>query len=146
MRLYSEGKMPSGSVVVKRVYDDGIEKTVSGDNVIVNDSRNTILQLLAGEGNGKIITHVGLGEDGTAQSADDSSLSNLELVPIHDKTYPEHGKILFKATVNKNVSVGKKIREFGLICDDGTLFARIATKCIEKDAIFKLNIEWLIGF
>ena len=52
----------------------------------------------------------------------------------------------FSFTIGKAEANGKKIREFGLLCSDGTLFARKTRGVIEKADDIEIVGTWTIIF
>jgi len=65
---------------------------------------------------------------------------------VSDCTYPATGEACFAFTIGAGEANGKSIREFGLLCSDGTLFARRTRGVIEKADDIEITGTWTIKF
>jgi hypothetical protein len=118
-------------------------------NLITNYSRNMMARYLAGEDGdlSHIITHVALGTNGTVPSGADTEITNPFVTEITAFSYPGTGEIRFDWEVGYNENNGTAIHEFGLLTDDGSLFARRTRQApINKDSDIFIEGHWSILF
>jgi hypothetical protein len=123
MKVYQRGKLIEE-------YED--------HNLIVDGARSVMARLIAGEVEGQSITHIALGTNGATPTPDDTEIT--EAFPTH----PPAGWNLLVSEAN-----GLAIIEFGLLCGDGTLFARkIREKPlpIYKEDDISVDGQWTIIF
>lgn len=113
-------------------------------NLIVNGAREMLAQLIAGDGDGKAVTHIGFGTSGDAASPDDTALTGGYWRALSGHSYPEPGKVRFSFVLSTTEANGMTIREFGLRTSDGTLFSRKARGAIEKNDDISLEGTWTI--
>lgn len=119
---------------------------VREDNLIVNVARNSLARLIAGDGATKIVTQIGVGENGAGPSPDDTALTNPFTKALSGRTYPAAGAVQFTYVILEGEANGKIIREFGLISHDGTLFARKVRTALTKENDLALEGAWTIQF
>lgn len=132
MRVYQRGKLIE-------VYED--------KNLIVNGAKNAAAGLLGGNGSGKQISKIGFGTGGNIPTPDDIELVSPFIRPISSAVYPAVGQVEFRWNLLAQEANGKHIIEFGLFCEDGTLFSRkIREEAIPKDKDISLEGEWIIIF
>ena len=136
----------------RRLIDEYEER-----NLIVNDARVQMAHLVAGEHisldsnddpiGGRHITQIGFGIDSTAAMVADTMLTDPFMKPLDGFEYPEMGQVQFNWGLGINEANGKEIKEFGLFCEDGKLFARrVRLKPINKEDDISLEGTWTIIF
>lgn len=131
-----------------RVWKKGALAEESGDhNMIVDGARLEMARLAAGDAEGGHIAAVALGESGAAPAAGDSEITEAFVKPISGVDYPAPGCVRFAWTIGADESNGKAVMEFGLLCEDGTLFARyVREEALNKASDILLEGEWTIAF
>jgi hypothetical protein len=116
------------------------------DNLIVNGARDALAQLIGGDGAGKTVAQIGFGTSGDGPSPDDAALTGAYVKNLSGRTYPAPGQVEFSWSLATSEANGKAIREFGLICTDGSLFSRKVRGVIEKENDISLSGTWTITF
>jgi len=116
------------------------------DNLILAAARDAHARLIGGDGGGKTITAIGFGTAAGGPSPDDAALTGAYVKPVGGKSYPAAGQVRFEWTLATSEANGKAIREFGLICSDGTLYSRKVRGVIEKESDISLSGTWTIIF
>ena len=130
-----------------RVFKNGIEVEHYRDsNMIMDSARDALARLVGGKGSGKTITRIGVGVNGDGPNPEDSELKNAYIKNISDASFPGIGEVCFSFSIGRGEANGKGLREFGLICSDGTLFARRTRGLIEKEDDIEINGTWTIRF
>jgi len=130
-----------------RVYRTGtLVEEYRDNNMILNMAKDALARLIAGAGAGKVISKIGFGANGVGPSPDDTALTAPFAKAVSGITYPVPGQVRFAWTLATTEANGMVIREFGLICSDGTLFARKTRGAIEKAADISLDGSWTIIF
>jgi hypothetical protein len=131
-----------------RVWKNGALAEESGDhNMIVDGAQFEMAHLASGDTEGRHIAAIALGENGDPPSAGDTEISGPFVKPIDGVEYPAPGQARFNWTIAASEANGKAIMEFGLLCEDGTLFARYVRQApLNKDADFSLEGDWTIEF
>jgi hypothetical protein len=130
------------------VYRGGILMEYYEDrNLIVNGARTAMAYLVGGDGTAKNINRIAFGTNGGAPSTTDAVIKTAYTKNIINVTYPEAGQVEISWNLLAGEANEKAIREFGLICADGTLFARKSrAKPIEKDSDISLEGKWRLIF
>jgi hypothetical protein len=114
-------------------------------NLIVNGARTAVARLIAGDGTGKNINRIAFGTSGAAPSPDNTAITGAFTKSLLGHSYPVTGQALFSWNLLTTEANGKGILEFGLLCADGTLFARkTRAKALEKDSDISVEGQWLI--
>lgn len=116
------------------------------ENMIMASARDALARLIGGNGAGKTVTKIGVGTNGDGPSPDDAGLTKPYTKPVTGCTYPATGEAAFAFKIGAGEANGKAIREFGLICSDGTLFARKTRGTIEKEDDIEIVGTWTIKF
>jgi hypothetical protein len=131
-----------------RVWKKGKLIEESGDhNMIVDGARLEMAHLAAGDSTGRHIVAIALGDNGDPPSAEDANITEPFIKPVDGVDYPEPGQARFNWTIAASEANGKAVMEFGLLCADGTLFARYVRQMpLNKDADFSLEGDWTIEF
>jgi hypothetical protein len=129
-----------------RVYKRGkLVEEYQDRNLIVNGARDAVARLISGAGEGKQIARIAFGTSGNIPTPDDTAITNPFIKPILSASYPETGQVEFKWNLQSGEANGKGIIEFGLLCADGTLYARkIRQEAIPKEPDISLEGEWII--
>lgn len=114
-------------------------------NLIVNGARVAVAHLLSGAGEGKQIAQIAFGTGGNIPTPDDAAITNQFTKPLLSASYPAAGQVEFKWNLLSDEANDKAILEFGLLCADGTLFARkVRSEAIPKEPDISLEGEWII--
>jgi hypothetical protein len=131
-----------------RVWKEGILIEESVDhNMIVNGARLNMSHLVAGDTGDRYITTIALGTSGTAPQVNDTTITNAFTKAVSGIEYPASGQVRFKWVITADEANGKAIIEFGLLCADGTLFARYVREgAINKASDLVIEGEWTIEF
>ena len=130
-----------------RVFKAGRElEHYRDENMIMAQARNALARLIGGDGAGKTVTKIGVGTNGTGPTPDDKGLTGAYTKNVSGCTYPATGEARFSFTIGAGEANGKSIREFGLLCSDGVLFARKTRGVIEKADDIEITGTWTIKF
>lgn len=130
-----------------RIYRNGVLVEEQHDpNMIMNVAKDAMAKLIGGSGSGKTITKIGFGTSTTGPTPTDTGLANSYSKNVSTVAYPATGQVAFGWTLGTSEANGKAIAELGLICSDGTLFARKVRGAINKDADLSLEGTWTIIF
>jgi len=134
------------------------------NNAIMTLGRVAVARLFAGlpDGNGKF---VGVGDSGEPPNPEQTGLSAQYLVEASKISFVnaqvENGitswmasdtstpNVRFDFTFGPQDANGLEIREFGLFCEDGTMFARrvrSSGKAIQKDDDLTIEGYWIVLF
>lgn len=135
-------------VFAMKIYRRGnlVEEYVD-ENLVVNVARVALARLVSGDVAGSPITQIGFGTSGTAPAGGDTALTSQLLKALDGHTFPETGQVQFSWTLGTTEGNGKNIAEFGLVCADGSLFARkTRTAALAKDSDISLSGTWTIQF
>ena len=116
------------------------------DNMIMSSARAALARRIGGAGSGKTVTKIGVGTNGNGPTPNDKGLTGAYSKPVSGCTYPATGEACFAFTIGAGEANGKSIREFGLLCSDGTLFARKTRGVIEKADDIEITGTWTIKF
>lgn len=143
----TDASPPATGVFELRVYRCGVlEHEFVEPNLVVDAAKDAHAKLIGGSGSGKPVNRIGFGTNGTPPVPGDTALTGATLKPVGKVSYPSTGKVSFSWTLAANEAVGKKIAEFGLICSDGSLYARKTRAPIEKTDDMTLSGSWTITF
>jgi hypothetical protein len=129
-----------------RKYRKGVLiETVEDHNLIVSSAQHAAAQLSAGDGAGKQIAKIAFGANGNIPTPNDTAITGAFIKPLQGHSYPTDEQVEFKWKLMGNEANGMKIIEFGLLCEDETLWARkIRDEAIPKEADISLEGEWII--
>jgi hypothetical protein len=117
------------------------------DNLIVNGARVQMSKLIAGDWEDCEIAAIAFGTDGTAPAVSDEEITDAFEKAVTGHTYPTEGEVKFSWNLATTEDNGQAIQEFGLLCADGTLFARrTREKPIYKESDIAMQGSWTIVF
>ncbi len=116
------------------------------DNMIMAQARDALARLIGGDGSGKTVTKIGVGTNGDGPTTEDTGLTGTYSKDVSGCTYPDTGEACFAFTIGTGEANGMSIKEFGLLCSDGTLFARKTRGVIEKADDIEITGTWTIKF
>ena len=142
-----ENTSPKGTLSIK-VFDKSgsLVETYEETNLIVGTGKQALATLLAAATNGKKVTKIGFGTDGTEPSSGNTSLTSPFVKDIDSYTNPDTSSVVFNWSLVTTEANGKAIQEFGLICFDNSLFARRTRAVINKTSDLRLEGTWKIQF
>lgn len=130
-----------------RIYRNGVLVEEQHDpNMIMNVAKDAMARLIGGDGAGKDVSSIGFGVNGIGPNPDDTALTGIYSRPVTGVTYPATGRAAFAWTLGTSEANGMAITELGLLCGDGTLFARKTRGVINKEADLSLDGVWTIIF
>lgn len=115
-------------------------------NLIVNLAKTSLANLIGGTGTNKNITAIAFGTNGTAPDVADTAITGAVTKIISGITYPEFNSVLFPYSLGLSEGNGTAIAEFGLLSNDGTLFARKTRSVINKTSDLQFTGTWKIIF
>ena len=124
-----------------------IVEEIREENKIVDSALTNLAHLIAGDVTSRSITHIAFGTSGTAPAAGDTFLEDQYSRLIDGFEYIDNNKVVFDWHLPYNEYNGKAILEFGLLTENGQLFARK----VREDPVFKAaDIDvgggWIIEF
>jgi hypothetical protein len=143
---FKDFERPMKGIFELKVFKAGvlIEHTRE-ENLIVDGARVQMAHLIAGEGTNREIAEIAFGTSGVAPTVNDTIITNAYEKAVSGHTYPEAGQVKFTWGLTTAEDNGQEILEFGLLCADGTLFARrTRTKPINKESDIALQGSWTI--
>lgn len=115
-------------------------------NLVVNGGRTAVMLLLGAADANKQLTQLGVGTNGTAPIGADTALTGSFIKDLGVVSYPTISSVQFAFQLGASEANGIGIREFGLLCEDNTLFARKTRELINKNSDIILNGSWRISF
>lgn len=146
MNINDSQTMSGELTITARNKNGEIVSQFTDKNMIVNAAKTMLAQLIAGDGAGKSITHIGFGTGSAAATPSDTNLTNAFWRPLSSHSYPKAGQVQFNFILATTEANGKQIREFGLRTSDGVLFSRKVRGTIEKNDDISLEGSWTITF
>jgi hypothetical protein len=138
---------PRGRVAV-RVYDsDGaLIELVKGSNLVVAGGREACA-ILAGSGDtDKIVDEIQFGTSDTATNISDTAVTGGYAKSFDSVAYPTAGTVRYVGSLETSENNGVTIKEVGLFCADGTMFARYVIGSIAKTAAIRIEVTWDVTF
>jgi len=136
----------------------------SDQNMIMSSAKVALANLIGGDGAGKSVTQIALGNSDAVPSPDDTSIggivsTSLEvgqnvvsdvkvayLKTLTSHSYPIAGRIQFDWALDFGEANDLAIQEYGLVCSDLTLFARKTRGLITKSSDLSIAGSWTIIF
>lgn len=161
--IYMKGDYPMiiGSDIIYDPAKTQIVEKDYGNNLVVDDGRLVLNQMMAGELPGSLeadpITYFCTGTGGYTGTPDGNTDPNpptgadmnlyepLAMLPITSKSHPNSLATTFLTTIGKNESIGN-LTEFGLKTKSGRLFCRRTTRPRYKDNEVFFIARWTIQF
>jgi hypothetical protein len=124
----------------------GERRTFRWKNVVVNNAREQLARLLAGDGlTLKHIDRLAFGTDGTAATATDTSITGAVTVATA-VSYPDDSSVMFTATLPSGTGNGTVFQEMGLLFVDNTLATRRAFDSMTKSSLWAWTVTWTISW
>jgi hypothetical protein len=131
-----------GILRYRKIYKDGRVETCEGENLIVDTARDQMACLIAGVTEGRRVASIAFGTEGSVPEITGPFTKAISGVDL-----PAPGQARFNWNVANTEMNGKAVMEFGLLCEDGTLFARrVRQTPLNKDSDFSLEGDWTIIF
>lgn len=121
-------------------------QTITDHNMIMTAAKSALARLIAGQGSGKNINRIAFGTNGVGPTPNDQTISGAYTKAVTAITFPAEGQARFAFTLGESEANGLNIRELGLLCADGTLFARKVRGLIEKTSDLSITGSWTIIF
>lgn len=130
------------------IFRNGVPVEKAEDNnLIVNGARLQMAHLIAGDVTNRGINRISVGTSGTSPAVGDTAITGAFSKAVEGFTYPANGQVQVNWKLTVAEANGMAIREFGLICANGTLFARrIRANPIYKESDISIEGEWIIIF
>jgi len=113
-------------------------------NLVVNSGLNTIADLLRGITFERSIATIGFGTNGDPTLPTTASLTNPFLKLPESIAQEGNGRLEINWELGSGEAIGKDIREFGLMTENGLLFARKTRDILQKTAALTLRGTWII--
>jgi hypothetical protein len=138
-----------------RVYQCGrLIEDYQNHNLIVDGAHEIMAKLivatftgLPATDTGKKIDRIAFGINGTDPTPGDTVITSPFIKGFDHITFPAPNQVSFNWSLGTTEANGKAISEFGLLCTDGTLFARRnRVKPINKDSDIAIEGQWVIVF
>lgn len=114
------------------------------NNLVVTLGKANTAQLLAGTTSGKKISKIAVGIGTAAPDVADTSLTTPFIKNVDGYSFPAANEVLFTWTIGTAEANGLNITEFGLLNDNGDLFARKIRSVIVKSSAIMLVGTWKI--
>lgn len=115
-------------------------------NLIVNGGRSAIASLIGAATSTKDVTQIAFGTNGASPVLTDTAITGAFTKAVGAVSYPATGQVRFAWSLELAESNGVTIREYGLLCQDNTLFARKVRADIAKTSDVRLEGTWTIIF
>ena len=131
------------------IYDKNrnVVEQYEDHNLIVNSSKVALAYLVSNSSaQSKVISKIGFGVSSTIPTPNDTALTGAYVKDVKAYSYPEPGRVSFTWELDYGEANGKNITEFGLICRDGSLFARKVRGALLKDSDLAVEGTWTIVF
>ncbi|SHJ80225.1 hypothetical protein [Desulfofundulus thermosubterraneus] len=141
-------KAPVKGELRLRIYRKGrLMEVWEDENLVVDAGRSVMAKLIGGQA-GLNVNRVAFGTNATDPAPGDTAIQNAFIKPISAVSYPTATQVRFDFTLLESEANGLSIREFGLLCANGTLFARRTRggKTIDKDSDLAIEGQWTIFF
>jgi hypothetical protein len=145
-----QGKKSLRGILRYTIFKNGVPiEDVEEQNLIVTVGRTKMARLLAGDVAGNHVSKIAFGTNGTAPALTDTQITSAFTKNLLGFSYPAAGQVKFNWNLTTTEANGKAILEFGLICEDLTLFSRRireSGKPINKESDISLEGDWTIIF
>lgn len=131
------------------IYKNGVEIEHYIDNNLILNGARTAMAHLAGDADpDKKIVRFAIGTASDGPDFDDTAITDAFVKELDSHEYPEDDpySVRFNFSLTTEEANGMAITEFGLLCEDGTLFARKVRSAIGKEDDISLTGVWTIMF
>jgi hypothetical protein len=137
-----------GGRLTVRVFKDGkLVDSFVDENLIVDGARAQMAHLIGGAVAGRTVTKIAFGTSGTEADYEDDEITEAFVKSISGVSFPTANSARFEWELDVDENNGKAIIEFGLVCEDGTLFSRrVRALPINKEDDISLEGSWEIRF
>ena len=115
-------------------------------NMIVNTAREALARLVSEGDQSKRITRFAVGVNDETPTPADTVITGMYRNAIVGHEFPEPGVVRFRWQLGYEEANGMNIVEYGLLCDDDSLFARKTREAIYKASDIAVDGEWSIIF
>jgi hypothetical protein len=118
-------------------------------NLILTGARIQMAHLTAGDVEGRHVTQIAFGTNGTNPDVSDTIITNPYKKAVSGFEYPDAGNVKFNWGLGVGEANGLAILEFGLLTADGTLYSRRVRESglpIYKQPDISLEGSWEIDF
>jgi hypothetical protein len=132
--------------LVIRDKNGKIIETYVDKNLIVDKARFNMARLISASGNSVFIDKIGFGIGTGVADVADLVLTGSTEFEMDSVTYPDNNSVAFHWSLGLSDMNGVAITEFGLISNNGDLFARKVRNPINKENDFTINGTWKILF
>jgi len=136
---------PKGYVKLSIYKNDSLVECWEERNLIVTSGRNAVAALIGAGTAGKVVDRFAVGTNGSGTLLTDTAITDEFDKAVDGVSYPSGG-VTFSFVLAESENNGITIREFGLLCTDDTLFARIVRAPIIKDNTIRIEGTWAITF
>lgn len=118
----------------------------TGSNLVVTVGREALAELIVSAPSNLIVDRMSFGENGAAPA-----LSNTGIYHATDKIVDSATTVgtttTFVGTLDYGDAIGDTIKEYGLKCNNGSLFARYTWGGqVDKTALNRIVVTWSITF
>jgi hypothetical protein len=141
-------RTPLKGTLLRTVFKNSIPvEKAEETNLIMNGARIQMAHLIAGDAAQRSINRISIGANGSAPAVADTEITGAFTKAVDDFTYPANGQVQVNWKLLVGEANGMAIREFGLMTEDGALFARrIRANPIYKESDISIEGEWIIIF
>jgi len=116
-------------------------------NLVVNVGKEKICRLLVNDNGSNWINKIGFGTSDSAVNISDTSLTDGYIKNVNSYSYEDDNtSIKFNWDLGLTENNGVTIKEYGLICEDFTLFSRKIRTGINKESNISFDGTWSIKF
>jgi hypothetical protein len=131
-----------------KVYDRGkLIRDYTRHNLIVDGAKSVMARLVGGDFEGYNVTKIACGTSDAEADVTDTEITEAFAKEVGNITFPEPDQVQFDWHLDNSEANGRPIKEFGLLTDDGVLFARIVLdEPIPKTTQFSVDVQWVIIF
>jgi hypothetical protein len=130
------------------VYRNGVPvESFADSNLIVNTARLQMAHLVAGDVTGRSINRIAVGTNGDVPLLADTEITKAFIKKVDGFEYPAIDRVKINWKILQAEANGMAIREFGLLTENGALFARrIRDSPLNKESDISIEGEWVIIF
>jgi hypothetical protein len=138
-------KTPLKGTLRYTVFKNGVPvEKFEDSNLIVTGARIQMAHLISGDGDQRSINSIAVGTNGDTPAVDDTEITGAFTKEVDGFAYPVAGQVQVNWKLLVSEANGMAIREFGLLTEAGTLFARrIRANPIYKESDISIEGEWI---